>query len=617
VIEYWATARCRAFPVPRGRPRRHDDGMGRPRRREQRPLWKYLALLLTAALILVFIVLLLYTREEYFWAPPTEGWIIVTICGGFAAAAAVLVWEPGQRVNGALLAAFGVCFWISNWYPLFTPPAWAVPTAMAIDASQFVPYLLLTTVLLRYPERRLAYRYERVCLAVSGVWLVGWQLVASSSAPPNSAPIHSWPTWLLNYDRQVDAQNALIIGMIAILAVLTLHMMLRIVRTRSLDRRTYGPVFAATVAAAVVVVINLLAADRDLPSTRVQVQHFETVRLATLLSIPIALLLGMVLIRLDRSRVADLVVRLKSAGEPSELEEALRQTMADPSLTLLFKSDDLNSYHDVNGAPSPPPEAWPGRLQVAVSNPRGEPLAVVLAHPSVDHHRALFDAALTASAFALENAALQASLLARIVELRESRARLTETSVAERKRMERDLHDGAQQRLLALGLTLSRAESNSHDGPAAVLLQQARAELAEALHVLRDLARGLYPAVLTQLGLGPALEVVAERLPLQVSLAVPARRWSQAVETTAYFIICEALTNAAKHAAADQARVVVQEREQRLVLEVTDDGRGDARLQWGTGLVGLRDRAAAAGGTFSIVSNSSSGTTICAELPCE
>jgi signal transduction histidine kinase len=234
----------------------------------------------------------------------------------------------------------------------------------------------------------------------------------------------------------------------------------------------------------------------------------------------------------------------------------------------------------------------------------------------VAHHRDLLNGALAASKLSLENAALHASLLARLAEVRESRARLAETAVAERRRIEQDLHDGAQQALLALGLTLGRAQAAADAVTAAGLLTQARGELTDALQELRDLASGLHPAVLTQLGLGPALEVVAERLPVQVTVSVPARRWPEAAETTAYFIACEALTNAVKHAEATRVRVMVADRIDRIVLTVTDDGRGGAHLDDGHGLIGMRDRATALGGSFAVTSPAGHGTTIEAVVPC-
>ena len=236
---------------------------------------------------------------------------------------------------------------------------------------------------------------------------------------------------------------------------------------------------------------------------------------------------------------------------------------------------------------------------------------------SAAHHHELLDAALAGSSLALENAALHASLLARLAEVRESRARLAEAAAVERRRIEQDLHDGAQQGLLALGLTLGRAQAARDTATTADLLAQARAELTDALHELRHLAGGLHPAVLTQLGLGPALEVVAERSSMPVTLSVPDRRWPDRVETTAYFLACEALANAVKHSQATHVRVEVADSADRLILKIADNGRGGVHPVVGHGVVGMRDRAAALGGTMTITSEQDSGTLIVAELPYE
>jgi signal transduction histidine kinase len=202
--------------------------------------------------------------------------------------------------------------------------------------------------------------------------------------------------------------------------------------------------------------------------------------------------------------------------------------------------------------------------------------------------------------------------------VRDAQLRLVQAGFRERRRLERDLHDGAQQRLLALGLRLGAITAgNGVDPVTSEAIEQARTELRQALYELRQLAHGIYPAELTQVGLAPAVETVAERLPVPVAVDIPARRWSAEVEVTAYFVICEALTNAAKHA---QARVVQVRAEQTggdLVVVVIDDGRGNDALNHPTALPHLRDRLGAVGGQLDITSRPGQGTCIQASLPCE
>jgi signal transduction histidine kinase len=219
---------------------------------------------------------------------------------------------------------------------------------------------------------------------------------------------------------------------------------------------------------------------------------------------------------------------------------------------------------------------------------------------------------------AVENVRLDAELQARLDELRESRARIVEAGYAERRRVERDLHDGAQQRLVALALQLQLARSKMDSDPnaAAGVLETAAGELAEATDELRELARGIHPAVLTDRGLVPAVEALASRAPLPVSVeADDSLRAPQAVEAAAYFVVSEALTNVVRYANAEQAIVRVERRDGRLCVEVEDDGSGGATVKRGSGLRGLLDRVGALDGTLEIESETGHGTLVRATLP--
>jgi signal transduction histidine kinase len=190
----------------------------------------------------------------------------------------------------------------------------------------------------------------------------------------------------------------------------------------------------------------------------------------------------------------------------------------------------------------------------------------------------------------------------------------------ERRRLERDLHDGAQQRLVSLALTLrtAREKLEAEPGETARLLDRSREELHQALSELRDLARGIHPAVLGDRGLGAAVEALAERAPLPVEVVsnLTDRRLPEQVELAAYFLVSEALTNTAKHASAMKASVALTERDGRLAVEVRDDGVGGADLDRGTGLRGLADRVAAIDGRLEIDSEPGQGTIVRAGLPC-
>ena len=222
-----------------------------------------------------------------------------------------------------------------------------------------------------------------------------------------------------------------------------------------------------------------------------------------------------------------------------------------------------------------------------------------------------------AAAIALENARLSVELRARLEELRGSRARIVEAGDAERRRLERNLHDGAQQRMVAVALQLRLLENRVRDDPAAAEMASAAGEeLKRSLNELRELARGLHPAVLEH-GLGAALDALATRseVPTIVRCDVPGRL-PEPVELAAYFVVAEALTNVAKYAQASEASVRAWRDGELAVVEVSDDGVGGADDSRGSGLRGLADRVEALDGRLRVVSPAGAGTVVTAELPC-
>lgn len=203
--------------------------------------------------------------------------------------------------------------------------------------------------------------------------------------------------------------------------------------------------------------------------------------------------------------------------------------------------------------------------------------------------------------------------------LQASRARGVDAAEAERRRIERDLHDGAQQRLVAVAMSLGRAKSKLDKDPEAVraLIDEAHSDAKLAVSELRDLARGIYPAVLADRGLDAALSAQAAKSPIRVDVSVEVDpRPPAAVETTAYFIVGETLTNIAKHSGATEARVQVWRTEDTVTVEVTDNGHGGAEMRPGGGLAGLADRAATIDGVITVVSPPAGPTVVRADLPC-
>jgi signal transduction histidine kinase len=215
-------------------------------------------------------------------------------------------------------------------------------------------------------------------------------------------------------------------------------------------------------------------------------------------------------------------------------------------------------------------------------------------------------------------ASQEGELGAAVVELARSRARLVDAFEAERRRIERDLHDGAQQRLVAMTMTLGLARLDAPPGPLADQLAKAHEEAGKALAELRELIHGIHPKVLTDYGLHAAVADAADRsaVPVDVDLDLPGRP-PRAVESAAYFVVCEALANVARHSGADRARVSGGHRDGRLVVEVRDDGRGGADPATGSGLIGLADRVSVLDGRLALTSPPGGPTLLRVEFPCE
>src|SRR5262249_25181550 len=248
----------------------------------------------------------------------------------------------------------------------------------------------------------------------------------------------------------------------------------------------------------------------------------------------------------------------------------------------------------------------------------GEPVAALVHDAALADEPELLEATVAAARLAIDNARLQAEVRAQLEEVRASRARIVRAGDVERQRIERNLHDGAQQRLLALSFALRLAQSRADDNPElTAVLGEAAQELKEALAELRELAQGLHPAILTRSGLAAAARAAARRAPVPAEVTdAPGDRFPPDVEAAAYYVVSEALANAGKHASASHSRVSIRRSGGALHVEVADDGVGGADAANGSGLTGLADRVAVLGGTLSVTSPPGRGTVITAELPC-
>jgi signal transduction histidine kinase len=338
----------------------------------------------------------------------------------------------------------------------------------------------------------------------------------------------------------------------------------------------------------------------------------------TIAGVAVGFLVGVLRARLARSAVAELVVELGRATDPGDLRAALARALRDPSLELAYWLPDGGRYVDVAGRPFELPAESESRA-VSVVEREGRTIAALVHDPALGEEPQLVESVCAAAALALENERLQAELRARLEELRASRVRIVEAGDEERRRIERNLHDGTQQRLVSISMALGLAQAKLEKDPSAAsaVFGEARQGLSAALEELRELGHGIHPAVLTDRGLVAALDDLTLHAGVPIQLDVgDTKRLPEQVEAAAYYVISEALANVAKYAHATGAQVRVKPVDGKVVLEVADDGVGGADASRGSGLRGLSDRVEALGGRLWFSSPAGQGTIVRAEIPC-
>jgi signal transduction histidine kinase len=526
-------------------------------------------------------------------------------------------WRRPANRTGALMTATGFAWFLQAMTA--SGNEWVFTAGFAVNPFA---YGLLIHMLVAFPEGRLTTRLQRRVVGLSWFVVTVMQFVLIPFIDPaDFAPCDGCPdnALLVAGDKAVvDA----IIGVQTVLAVIALVgvVVLLVRRYRSTppaQRRTLGPVLWAgglgMIATAVQLAVGASGAETGVA------QALYVASIAVLASVPWAFLFGLRRSRFTRAgAVSELVARLGEGPERrGRLRDALADALGDPTLELAYWIPDREIYVDAEGASVELPRRGSGRAAAAVERD-GALLGAIVHDNSLSEERELVSAASAAAALAIENERLDAELRARVEELRRSRERLIEVGLAERRALERNLHDGAQQRLvaLALSLRLARGMVDEDPGGAGEMLDEAQLELAEATAELRELARGIHPAVLSDRGLSAALEALAGRAPLPVEiLETPAERLPAVVEAAAYYVVAEALTNVARYARAEHAEVRITRENGRVTVLVADDGVGGADPVGGTGLQGLADRIAALDGRLEVESPPGGGTTVRARIP--
>jgi len=518
--------------------------------------------------------------------------------------AGLVAWSrrPASRF-GPLMIAAGFAMFLSSLQWANTDLPYTI--GLAFD---LLPAALFLHVFLAFPTGRLERRVAAIAVAYfSAVGLQLVKMLLGGVGPDNLLAVVTEPTAANTVqDVQLIALSAIALAGIALLATRR--------RGSAMPRRRAVALMVDSSALGLVMIAALLLA------AAFEVTMFETIRRITFAVIglaPVAFLVGLLDARLARSAIGDLLVELRTDPPPADLRDAFSRALRDPSLTLAYWLPRFESWVDLDGRPVELPAADSGRTATIIDREGAHP-AALLHDGSLDDEPELLDAVSAAAEIALENGRLQAELRARLEELRGSRERVIEAGQNERQRLERILHDGAQQRLIALSLELSLLEERlGADTDARTRLDHARHEIALSLEELRDVARGLHPAVVTGHGLAVALESLAAQAALPVRLTVGLEgRVDDRLEVAAYYVVCESLVNIAKHAHATSATIELERTNGQLVVEVVDDGVGGADTEHGSGLRGLADRVEALGGRLRIWTPRDGGTRVRAEIPC-
>ena len=551
--------------------------------------------------------------------PEPLAYLLVTIIGvswSFVAAGLVAWSHRPENRTGALMVGVGLAFALNGLRLVGTPLGFALWFLVAT-----LPAAVLAHLIAVFPDGHPTTRLQRVFIVVNYATTVPLALVQLLLVEPARLGCDRCPDGLLGIgEHRPYGEAALVVSGLIEVALAVLLLWILVARWRGASgprRRSLAPVALVGVLLLVLYAIRqalLVVVSRPAPFDL----GFDLALVTLLMLWPLAFLAGLARARLDRSAVGDLAVQLGEAPRPGGLEQALARALHDPTLQLAYWLPDRGDFVDAAGRPVELPAAG-GDRAVTILRHDGDPVAALLHDAALDEDPGLVRAVAATARMSIDNERLQAEVRAQLEEVRASRARIVAFGDAERRRVERNLHDGAQQRLVNLSLALGIARSQvgtASDEEMVLALEEAAAELRRTLAELRELARGIHPVILSEAGLGPALASLAERSPIPVTVtAAPPGRLPPHVEETAYYVACEALTNAAKHAHAATITINAQQHDGRLLVEVGDDGVGGADPD-GSGLRGLADRVAAHDGRLHVHSPPGQGTRISAELPC-
>src|SRR4051794_12468304 len=530
--------------------------------------------------------------------------LALTLGWSFIGTGIYALWRRPDQLIGRLMVIVGFLWFIGALPESDSALLYTIGLALGGLCAGPLVHLLVA-----FPSGRTAPGLERTVVRVGYTIPLVQPFLLLFIADPPSDCTDCPQNLLLVRDSPVVADLAtIVLGVagVAMLAGVCVVLVRRWRRSGPVQRRGAGPGGWAGGAIAVAGVLSVIP---QLVGADAAGEAMGTVLVALITVVPFAFLVG--LMRSSLSRAGALGTLVEHVGT-TNVRDALAEALGDPGLSLAYWLPGPREYVDADGRPA---DLSSGAVTEIEHD--GAKVAAIVHDAALLEEPELVRAAGAAAALALRNERLDAELRARYEELRASRARLVAAGDAARRRIERDLHDGAQQHLVSLALTLRLARSATEaDTKAAKLLDAAIEELKQGLAELRELARGIHPAVLTERGLEPALAGLAARAPVPVTVTAELDdRLPPAFESAAYFLVSEALTNVAKYADASAADVSLELSDDHVVITVRDDGKGGADAAAGSGLRGMADRVAALDGVLVVESPPGAGTLVRAELP--
>ncbi len=582
-----------------------------------------MALVLATVGALAFTVLTLFVGIAN--GAPVEFIVLDTTIGLVYIGSGVIAWLRRPEVlTGPLLIACGVLNFVGSYGPTGHPTLSYIGFAFEryYDVALAVLVLALPARLPTGASRVLAVGMLGAFLirSASRLFLQDPSMFGCSDCPPNPFAIAAEPTAFIAIETASNIAIALLALAVAGVCVW------RLVTSRPLVRRVMWPILAAGVVAMAAAAFD---AYEFAFTTATQQPLFELAEpwdavmswslYGARLLVPIGFLVGSFRLRQAGGPLVPLAVGLERVPSPMRLQSALAAALGDPEVRLLRPDPTGLAWTAADGRPAAAP-VEDERHAVTLLEHEGRPLAAIVHDPVLREDPTLVRSVMAVLRLAVENERLDGALQTQLEEVRASRSRLVLAAEEERRRIERDLHDGAQQRLVGVTIALQQARQTADAAEIPSELREtltvAATEVQAAIRDLRELARGIHPALLEDEGLPAAVAALGRRSSVAVETRIDLdRRLPRHIEASAYFTVAEALTNAARHASATRVDVSIRDLGDRLEILVADDGVGGADPSRGSGLAGLADRLASVDGRLRIDSPAGHGTTIRAEVP--